>query len=473
MRAWATSSSPTSARPTRSARSSGPSTTTTSCTSTARSAPARHRDDQHRADPGRPADAREGHAAPREGGQGQEGRQVVAGQRRRRPGGPRGRHTLFAAGAAAGVDLDAIRELSLLTTKPFLYVFNLDEEGLTDEALKASLAELVAPAEAIFLDAKLETDLAELEPEDAAELLESVGVDEAGLDQLARVGFHTLGLQTYLTAGPKESRAWTIHQGWTAPQAAGVIHTDFQRGFIKAEVVSYDDLVAAGSMAEAKAAGRSASRARTTSWPTATWWSSASTCKRRRSEAQPTPSALRLPAPAPRTSPARAAGGLPRPVLGGRPQVRVGVERRGRLRVPERALDGHDVAPGGDQAGGVEVPQVVQRDAGQAGVAPASCATSSRRCSGAAGRRRAPANSHRLPRCRELDVLGRIVERARRRGRRRAPSRTSASRISIAPPSTRWTWRETCERLAEEVDVAELDRRRPRPAAGRRTRTAR
>ena len=164
--------------------------------------------------------------------------------------------TLFAAGAAAGVDLDAIRELSLLTTKPFLYVFNLDEEGLTDDALKASLAELVAPADAIFLDAKLEMDLAELEPEDAAELLESVGVDEAGMNQLARVGFHTLGLQTYLTAGPKETRAWTIHKGWTAPQAAGVIHTDFQRGFIKAEVVSYDDLIAAGSMAEAKAKGQ-------------------------------------------------------------------------------------------------------------------------------------------------------------------------------------------------------------------------
>jgi GTP-binding protein YchF len=164
--------------------------------------------------------------------------------------------TLFAAGAAAGVDLDAIRELSLLTTKPFLYVFNLDEEGLTDDALKASLAELVAPADAIYLNAKLEMDLAELEPEDAAELLESVGVEEAGMNQLARVGFHTLGLQTYLTAGPKETRAWTIHKGWTAPQAAGVIHTDFQRGFIKAEVVSYDDLVAAGSMAEAKAKGQ-------------------------------------------------------------------------------------------------------------------------------------------------------------------------------------------------------------------------
>jgi GTP-binding protein YchF len=165
-------------------------------------------------------------------------------------------NTLYAAGAAAGVDPEAIRELSLLTTKPFLYVFNLDEEGLSDEALKSSLRGLVAPAEAIFLNAKLEMDLAELDAEEAAELLASVGVDEPGMNQLARVGFHTLGLQTYLTAGPKEARAWTIHKGWTAPQAAGVIHTDFQRGFIKAEIVSFDDLVAAGSMAEAKARGR-------------------------------------------------------------------------------------------------------------------------------------------------------------------------------------------------------------------------
>jgi len=164
--------------------------------------------------------------------------------------------TLYAAGAAAGVDLEAIRELSLLTTKPFIYVFNLDEDQLTDDSLRSTLSALVAPMDAIYLNAKLEMELAELEPEDAAELLESVGVEEAGMDQLARVGFSTLGLQTYLTAGPKETRAWTIHQGWTAPQAAGVIHTDFQRGFIKAEVVSFDDLVAAGSMASAKAAGK-------------------------------------------------------------------------------------------------------------------------------------------------------------------------------------------------------------------------
>ncbi len=164
--------------------------------------------------------------------------------------------TLFAGAAAAGIDQSALRELGLLTGKPFIYVFNVDEDGLGDDALKDRLRAVVAPAEAIFLDAKIEMDLAELEPADAAELLESFGATESGLDQLARVGFATLGMQTYLTAGPKESRAWTIRKGWTAPQAAGVIHTDFQRGFIKAEVVSFADLDAAGSMSEAKSRGK-------------------------------------------------------------------------------------------------------------------------------------------------------------------------------------------------------------------------
>ena len=164
--------------------------------------------------------------------------------------------TLYARGEAAGVDVAIARQLGLLTTKPFLYVFNLDEDGLTDDALHAELAELVAPAEAIYLNAKLEADLAELDDEEAAELLESVGVEEPGLDQLARVGFDTLGLQTYLTAGPKESRAWTVRQGATAPQAAGVIHTDFERGFIKAEIVSFEALDELGSMAKAKEAGK-------------------------------------------------------------------------------------------------------------------------------------------------------------------------------------------------------------------------
>jgi GTP-binding protein YchF len=164
--------------------------------------------------------------------------------------------TLYAATKADDVDVALLKELGLLTTKPFLYVFNVDETVLGDAARMQELRDLVAPAEAVFLDAKLESELAELSAEEAAELLESVGQNESGLDQLARVGFQTLGLQTYLTAGPKESRAWTIPQGATAPQAAGVIHTDFQRGFIKAEVVSFEDLVSFGSMAEAKSAGK-------------------------------------------------------------------------------------------------------------------------------------------------------------------------------------------------------------------------
>ncbi len=164
--------------------------------------------------------------------------------------------TLYAGGAAAGVDMAEVRALQLLTTKPFIYAFNVDEDQLGDAALQSSLASLVAPADSVFLDAKLEMDLAELDADEAMELLASVGADESGMDQLARVGFHTLGLQTYLTAGPKESRAWTIGKGWTAPQAAGVIHTDLQRGFIKAEVVSFEDLSACGSMAAAKAAGK-------------------------------------------------------------------------------------------------------------------------------------------------------------------------------------------------------------------------
>ncbi|HST47147.1 redox-regulated ATPase YchF [Jatrophihabitans sp.] len=163
--------------------------------------------------------------------------------------------TVFAAGHA-GLDLEPLRELHLMTAKPFLYVFNVDPGELANADFLASLRELVAPAEAVFLDAKTEAELVELEPDEALELLQSMGVAESGLNQLARIGFATLGLQTYLTAGPKEARAWTIPQGATAPQAAGVIHTDFERGFIKAEVVSFDELVAAGSMAEAKARGK-------------------------------------------------------------------------------------------------------------------------------------------------------------------------------------------------------------------------
>ncbi len=155
------------------------------------------------------------------------------------------------------IDRALLRELSLLTAKPFIYVFNCDADELADEDLKQQMRDLIAPAEAIFLDAKFEADLAEMDDDETAhEMLAEMGIEESGLDQLARVGFDTLGLQTYLTAGPKETRAWTIRKGATAPEAAGVIHTDFQRGFIKAEIVSYDDLVAAGSMLKAKEAGR-------------------------------------------------------------------------------------------------------------------------------------------------------------------------------------------------------------------------
>ncbi|MET2009961.1 redox-regulated ATPase YchF [Microbacterium chocolatum] len=156
----------------------------------------------------------------------------------------------------AGVDLAPIKELGLMTSKPYIYVFNVDESVLTDAARLAELEALVAPARAVFLDAKIESELIGLDPEDAAELLASTGQAESGIDQLARIGFDTLGLQTYLTAGPKESRAWTIGKGWKAPQAAGVIHTDFEKGFIKAEVISFDDLVALGSVAEARAKGK-------------------------------------------------------------------------------------------------------------------------------------------------------------------------------------------------------------------------
>jgi len=157
---------------------------------------------------------------------------------------------------AAGLDPAPLRELFLLTAKPFLYAFNVDSDELANDELKAELRGLVAPAEAVFLDAKTESELIELDDEEALELLQSIGMEESGLATLARVAFDTLGLQTYLTAGPKESRAWTIRKGATAPEAAGVIHTDFQKGFIKAEVISFEDLVATGSVAEARSKGK-------------------------------------------------------------------------------------------------------------------------------------------------------------------------------------------------------------------------
>ena len=155
------------------------------------------------------------------------------------------------------IDKNDVYDLHLLTAKPFIYVFNVDDSELADEDLKSKLSASVAPAKAIFLNAQFESELTELDEADAREMLEDAGLKESGLDQLARVGFDILGLQTYLTAGVKEVHAWQIHKGWTAPQAAGVIHTDFERGFIKAEIVSYDDFVAAdGSMAKIKEEGK-------------------------------------------------------------------------------------------------------------------------------------------------------------------------------------------------------------------------
>ena len=158
--------------------------------------------------------------------------------------------------SASKIDVEPIRDLGLLTSKPFIYVFNIDEELLGNPPKLAELAALVAPAQAVFLDAKLESELIELDAEDAAELLASTGQTESGLNQLARIGFDTLGLQTYLTAGPKEVRAWTIPKGAKAPQAAGVIHTDFEKGFIKAEIISFADLMETGSIAEARSKGK-------------------------------------------------------------------------------------------------------------------------------------------------------------------------------------------------------------------------
>ena len=160
------------------------------------------------------------------------------------------------ASAAADVDLTLLRDLHLMTAKPFIYVFNVDEDALGDAALTGRLAESVAPARAVVLCAQIEAEVAGLEPDDAAELLRSYGQEESGLEQLVHVGFATLGLQTFLTAGPKEARAWTIHTGDTAPKAAGVIHTDFERGFIKAEVISFEDLMETGSVAAARNAGK-------------------------------------------------------------------------------------------------------------------------------------------------------------------------------------------------------------------------
>lgn len=154
------------------------------------------------------------------------------------------------------LDFEAINDLHLLTAKPVIYAFNVDEDTLTDEAKKAELSKIVEPSRAIFVCAKLEEEIKGLSESDARELLESYGVEETGLNQMIHAAYDTLGLQSYMTAGPKEVHAWTIRKGWTAPQAAGVIHTDFERGFIAAQIVNYNDLVEAGSEQAAKAAGK-------------------------------------------------------------------------------------------------------------------------------------------------------------------------------------------------------------------------
>ncbi len=160
------------------------------------------------------------------------------------------------ASSVDGLSDELLQSLQLISAKPVIYVFNVDEFTLGDDTRKKELADMVAPARCVFICAKLEEELRGLADADAKELLESYDVDESGLSQLARVAYHTLGLQSYLTAGQKEVRAWTIRQGATAPQAAGVIHTDFEKGFIAAAIVDYDDLMTAGSEQAAKAAGK-------------------------------------------------------------------------------------------------------------------------------------------------------------------------------------------------------------------------
>jgi ribosome-binding ATPase len=151
---------------------------------------------------------------------------------------------------------DYLADLHLLTAKPVIYAFNVDEQTLSQEEKKSELRDLVAPSQAVFICAKLEDELKGLDKSDAKELLESYGVEETGLKQLINAAYTTLGLQSYLTAGQKEVRAWTIKKGSTAPQAAGVIHSDFERGFIAAQVVDYNDLITAGSEIAAKNAGK-------------------------------------------------------------------------------------------------------------------------------------------------------------------------------------------------------------------------
>jgi hypothetical protein len=160
------------------------------------------------------------------------------------------------AASSRALDMDELYDLHLLTAKPVIYAFNVDEATLADAAAREQLVKLAAPAPSVVLCAKLESELGGLDPDDAAALLAEYGQRESGLAQLARVGFDTLGLHTFLTAGPKEARAWTIRKGAMAPEAAGVIHSDFETHFIKAEVVAYEDLAAAGSIGALRAAGK-------------------------------------------------------------------------------------------------------------------------------------------------------------------------------------------------------------------------
>lgn len=163
----------------------------------------------------------------------------------------------------ASIDTSALSDLFLLTAKPIIYLFNADENGISDAELHKKLADIVAPSPALFVCAKLEDELRGLDKTDRQEMLDSYGITESGLDQLIRAAYDTLGLQSYLTAGEKEVRAWTIPKGATAPQAAGVIHGDFERGFIAAEIVNYHDLLAAGSLTTARAAGKVATVGKT------------------------------------------------------------------------------------------------------------------------------------------------------------------------------------------------------------------
>lgn len=155
----------------------------------------------------------------------------------------------------AGKD-DTNAMIPYLTEKLVIYMFNVDEKGLTDQELRARLTEMVAPSQAVFVNAKLEEEMSGMSPAERKEFLQEYGIEEDALGELVRAAYQTLGLQSFLTAGKKEVRAWTIKQGATAPEAAGTIHTDFQRGFIAADVMKYADLQELGSEQAVKAAGK-------------------------------------------------------------------------------------------------------------------------------------------------------------------------------------------------------------------------